>query len=340
VLRFVLTRLSLVIPTFLGVTFLAFLLIHLVPGDPIETMAGERGIDPVRHAALMKEYGLDQPWAVQYGIYLLHLLKGDLGKSMITHEPVIREFATLFPATLELSLCAVLFAIFLGLPFGMIAAIKRNTIFDHGIMSISLAGYSMPIFWWGLLLILLFSGELGWTPVSGRVSALYFIEPTTGFLLIDSLLSDDSGAFRSTVAHLILPTIVLGTVPLAIIARMTRSSMLEVLGEDYIRTARAKGVFEKVIVSRHALRNALLPAITVIGLEFAFLIGGLVVTEQVFNLNGIGKLFVQSVTRHDFTLIQGMVMLFALFYVLVNLAVDLLYAALDPRIRLSGGAAK
>ena len=145
-LRFVLTRLSLVIPTFLGVTFLAFLLIHLVPGDPIETMAGERGIDPVRHAALMKEYGLDRPWAVQYGIYLLHLLKGDLGKSMITHEPVIREFATLFPATLELSLCAVLFAIFLGLPFGMIAAIKRNTIFDHGIMSISLAGYSMPIF--------------------------------------------------------------------------------------------------------------------------------------------------------------------------------------------------
>ncbi len=332
-LRFVLTRLSLVIPTFVGVTLLAFLLIHLVPGDPIETMAGERGIDPARHAALMKEYGLDQPWTVQYGIYLLHLLHGDLGKSMITHEPVVSEFTTLFPATLELSLCAVLFAILLGLPAGMIAAIRRNTIFDHGIMGISLAGYSMPIFWWGLLLILLFSGTLGWTPVSGRISALYFIEPTTGFLLIDSLLSDDPGAFRSAVAHLILPTIVLGTVPLAIIARMTRSSMLEVLGEDYIRTARAKGLAPFRVVGIHALRNALIPVITIIGLQVGTLFAGAILTETIFSWPGVGKWLVDAIGRRDYPVLQGGVLLIGTVVMGVNLVVDLLYGLINPRIR-------
>src|SRR5919112_1940726 len=241
-LRFILTRVSLIIPTFLGITLLAFFLIRLVPGDPIETLAGERGIDPARHEQLRKEYGFDQPIFVQYGIYLARVLQGDLGKSIVTRESVLTEFWTLFPATIELATCAILFALVLGLPAGILAAVRRNSIFDHGVMGISLAGYSMPIFWWGLILILLFSVQFDLTPVSGRIDVLYYIEPVTGFLLIDSLLSDEEGAFASAVEHLILPTIVLGTVPLAVIARMTRSAMLEVLGEDYTRTAKAKGL--------------------------------------------------------------------------------------------------
>ncbi|MEP6724086.1 MAG: ABC transporter permease subunit, partial [Variovorax sp.] len=221
-LRFLLTRLSLLVPTFLGMTLLAFFLIRLVPGDPIETMAGERGIDPVRHAELLKAYGFDKPLLVQYGIYIGRVLQGDLGKSVITQEPVMSEFLALFPATVELAVCAILFALVLGIPAGMLAAVKRNSIFDHGVMATSLTGYSMPIFWWGLLLILFFSVQLGWTPVSGRIAVQYYIEPTTGFLLIDSLKADEPGAFWSAAQHLILPTIVLGTNPLAVIARMTR----------------------------------------------------------------------------------------------------------------------
>ena len=215
-IRFVLTRLSLVIPTFLGITLLAFILIRLVPGDPIETLAGERGLDPARHEALRKEYGFDKPVLVQYGTYIAHVLQGDLGRSLITHEPVLSEFRSLFPATVELALCAIAFALPMGLAVGMFAAVRRNSIFDHGVMAISLTGYSMPIFWWGLLLIILFSVQLDLTPVSGRISAMYFVEPVTGFLLIDALLSDQDGAFLSAVTHLILPTVVLGTVPLAV----------------------------------------------------------------------------------------------------------------------------
>src|SRR3954471_7923335 len=210
-LRFLLTRLSLVIPTFFGMTLLAFFLIRLVPGDPIETMAGERGIDPVRHEKLLKEYGFDQPVITQYGIYIGRVMHGDLGKSVITQEPVMSEFLALFPATVELAVCAILFALLLGIPAGIIAAVKRNSLFDHGVMATSLTGYSMPIFWWGLLLILLFSVQWGMTPVSGRIPVQSSIEPTTGFLLVDSLLPGHKGAFWPTASHLILPTIVLGT---------------------------------------------------------------------------------------------------------------------------------
>src|SRR5437879_12131316 len=224
-LRFVSTRLSLVVPTFIGITLLGFGLLRLSPGDPIETMAGERGIDPARHAELRKEYGFDQPVLVQYGFYLSRLVRGDLGRSIVTHEPVISEFTTLFPATIELAVCAILFALCFGLPAGIVAAVRRNSIFDHGVMGVSLTGYSMPIFWWGLLLILLFSVQLGWTPVSGRIAVQYFVEPVTGFLLVDTLLAGDGGAFRSAASHLILPTIVLGTVPLAVSDRLTRSAL-------------------------------------------------------------------------------------------------------------------
>jgi dipeptide transport system permease protein len=333
VLRFLLTRASLVIPTFLGITLVAFFLIRLVPGDPIETMAGERGIDPVRHAELRAEYGFDKPLLVQYGIYLERLAHGDLGRSISTKEPVIAEFASLFPATIELGVCAILFALLVGLPAGILAALRRNSVFDHGVMGLSLTGYSMPIFWWGLLLILLFSVQLGWTPVSGRIDVRYFIEPVTGFLLIDTLLSDESGAFASALSHLILPAVVLGTVPLAVIARMTRSAMLEVLGEDYMRTARAKGLPAWRIVGLHALRNALIPVVTVIGLQVGVLFTGAILTETIFSWPGIGKWLIEAIGRRDYPVLQGGILLIGAVVMAVNLIVDLAYGLVNPRIR-------
>ena len=332
-LRFLLTRLSLVIPTFFGMTLLAFFLIRLVPGDPIETLAGERGIDPMRHEMLRKEYGLDRPVMVQYGIYISRVLHGDLGKSMITQTPVLSEFGALFPATIELALCAIIFALVVGIPAGIIAAVRRNSIFDHGVMGVSLTGYSMPIFWWGLLLILLFSVQLGWTPVSGRISVQYFIEPVTGFLTIDALLSGEKGAFKSAVSHLILPTVVLGTQPLAIIARMTRSAMLEVLGEDYIRTARAKGLSTIRVIAVHALRNALIPVVTVIGLQIGVLFTGAILTETIFSWPGVGKWLIEAISRRDYPVLQGGVLLLGLVVMAVNLLVDVTYGVINPRIR-------
>src|SRR6478609_6827030 len=330
-LRFLLTRVSLIIPTFIGITLVAFFLIRLVPGDPIETMAGERGIDAATHAKLLTEFGLDQPLYVQYGYYIDRVLHGDLGKSIITRSPVITEFKALFPATIELGTAAILFALLIGLPAGMLAAIKRNSIFDHGVMALSLTGYSMPIFWWGLLLILLFSVQFGITPVSGRIAVLHFIQPVTGFLLIDTLLVGDYAAFRSALWYLILPAIVLGTVPLAVIARMTRSAMLEVLGEDYIRTARAKGLPPWRVVGLHALRNALIPVVTVIGLLVGTLFGGAILTETIFAWPGVGKWLVDSISRRDYPSVQGGVVLIASIVMLVNLGVDLLYGVINPR---------
>jgi dipeptide transport system permease protein len=332
-LRFILTRVGLVIPTFIGITFLAFFLVRLIPGDPIETLAGERGIDPARHEMLRKEYGFDRPILVQYAIYIGHLLRGDFGRSIITRDPVLSEFLALFPATVELSLCAILFALILGIPAGIIAAVKRNSVFDHGVMGVSLAGYSMSIFWWGLLLILLFSVQLGWTPVSGRIAVRYFVEPVTGFLLIDTLLSDEKGAFASAVSHLVLPTIVLGTVPLAVIARMTRSAMLEVLGEDYIRTARAKGLAPSRVIGVHALRNALIPVVTVIGLQIGVLATGAILTETIFSWPGVGKWLIEAINRRDYTVLQGGTLLIGIVVMAVNLLVDVTYGIINPRIR-------
>jgi dipeptide transport system permease protein len=332
-LRFILTRVSLIIPTFIGITLLVFCLIRLVPGDPIETMAGERGIDPVRHEQLRKEYGFDKPILVQYGNYIVRVLQGDLGRSIVTKASVLTEFSTLFPATIELALCAILFALIIGIPAGILAAVKRNSIFDHGVMGISLTGYSMPIFWWGLILILLFSVQLGWTPVSGRIDVMYYIEPVTGFLLIDSWFSEDEGAFLSALGHLVLPTIVLGTVPLAVIARMTRSAMLEVLGEDYIRTAKAKGLSRFRIIALHALRNALIPVVTVIGLQVGVLFTGAILTETIFSWPGVGKWLIEAIFRRDYPVLQGGALLLGIVVMSVNLLVDLAYGLINPRIR-------
>lgn len=332
-LRIVLSRFGLLIPTFIGMTLAAFFLIRLIPGDPIETLAGERGIDAARHAQLLKEYGLDQPLVTQYGIYLNKVLHGDLGKSMITQTPVLQEFLSLFPATVELAVCAIILAVLLGIPAGILAAVKRNSIFDHGVMGLSLTGYSMPIFWWGLLLILLFSVQFDLTPVSGRIAVEFFIEPRTGFLLIDSLLSDSEGAFKSTVLHLVLPTIVLATNPLAVIARMTRSAMLEVLGEDYIRTAKAKGLSTIRIVAVHALRNALIPVLTVVGLQVGMLFTGAILTETIFSWPGVGKWLIEAISRRDYPVLQGGMLLLGAVVMTVNLLVDITYGLINPRIR-------
>ena len=332
-LRFVLTRLGLVIPTFLGIILLTFILIRLVPGDPVEVRVGERGISPERHAQLLHDMGLDRPLYVQFFDYVGGVLQGDLGTSVITQRPVMDEFLTLFPATLELAIFGMIFAVLIGLPAGVLAAVKRGSVYDHAVMGTSLTGYSMPIFWWGLLLILFFSVNLGWTPVAKRLSDDYFVDEVTGFMLIDTLLSDEKGSFLDALHHLILPTIVLGTVPLAVIARMTRSAMLEVLGEDYIRTARAKGLSVYRIVAVHALRNALVPVVTVIGLQVGILMGGAILTESVFSWPGIGKWLVESIGRRDYPALQGGVLVIAALVMAANLVVDLLYGVLNPRIR-------
>jgi len=330
---FLLKRLGLVLPTFLGITILVFSLIRLLPGDPVEALSGERGMTPERYQRLIHEFGLDRPLYVQYGEYVWRALHGDLGLSTITHEPVFREFIARFPATIELSVCAMLLALLIGLPAGMLAAVKRNTVWDYSVMGASLTGFSMPIFWWGLLLILTFSVWLGWTPVSGRIAIQFDIPPVTGFMLIDSLLSSDKGAFKSALSHLILPSIALGTIPLAVIARMTRSSMLEVLREDYVRTARAKGASTVRVIGVHALRNALIPVVTTAGLQVGTLLAGAILTETIFSWPGIGKWLVEAIGRRDYPAVQGGILLSATTIIAVNLVVDLLYGVINPRIR-------
>ena len=331
--RFLVTRISVIVPTFVAVTFLSFLLIHLVPGDPIETRSGEHGIAPERLAELRHQFGLDQPLWRQFVHYEQQVASGDLGTSILTQDSVWREFLQLFPATIELSVCAILFAVLVGMPLGVIAAVRRGTAFDYGLMGVSVVGASMPIFWWGLMVILLFSVSLGWTPVSGRISDAFYIEPVTGFMLIDCWYSTDAGACVSAASHLILPMIVLGTVPLAVVARMTRSAMLEVLNEDYIRTARAKGLSAPRVVVVHALRNALIPVVTVIGLQVGSLLSGAILTETIFAWPGVGHWLVESVQRRDYPVVQGGVLLIATLVMLVNLGVDLMYGLLNPRIR-------
>ena len=288
-LRFLLARLAVLVPTFVGVALIAFSFIRLLPGDPVALLSGERVMSPERHAEISRALGLDRPLPVQFLDYVGGVLTGDFGTSIVTKEPVLRSFLALFPATLELSLCAILFAVAVGVPAGVFSALRRGSALDQALMGVALVGYSMPIFWWGLLLIILFSGVLGWTPVSGRISLLFFFPPVTGFMLVDSLLSGQDGAFRSAVSHLVLPTIVLGTIPLAVIARQTRSAMLEVLGEDYVRTARAKGLSPFRVTGVHALRNAMIPVVTTIGLQVGALLAAAYRTKPILTWRGFGK---------------------------------------------------
>jgi len=333
---FLARRLALVLVTVFGITVFAFALIHLIPGDPVTLMFGERNVDPAQLAALRAQLGLDRPLVVQYGLYVWRALHGDLGTSLATHDSVMIEFLTYFPATIELAVSAMLLAILLGVPAGIIAALRRGGTTDYSVMGLALAGYSMPIFWWAILLILLFSVTLGITPVSGRVDIAYDIQPVTGFMLIDSLLSDDSGAFRSALSHLVLPAVALGTIPLAVIARMTRSAMLEVLNEDYVRTARAKGLSPLRVVGLHALRNALIPVITVVGLQVGSLFGGAVLTETIFAWPGVGNWLIHGIQRRDYPVLQGGILMVAVVVILVNLTVDILSSMVNPRMRHRG----
>ncbi|EPA9088532.1 dipeptide ABC transporter permease DppB [Serratia marcescens] len=335
-LQFILRRLGLVIPTFIGITLLTFAFVHMIPGDPVTIMAGERGISAERHAQLMAEMGLDKPLYQQYFAYVSNVLHGDLGTSLKSRISVWSEFVPRFQATLELGFCAMLFAVLVGIPVGVLAAVKRGSVFDHTAVGISLTGYSMPIFWWGMMLIMLVSVQLNLTPVSGRISDTVFLDdsqPLTGFMLIDTLIWGEPGDFIDAVMHMILPAIVLGTIPLAVIVRMTRSSMLEVLGEDYIRTARAKGVSRMRVIVVHALRNALLPVVTVIGLQVGTMLAGAILTETIFSWPGLGRWLIDALQRRDYPVVQGGVLLVACMIILVNLLVDVLYGVVNPRIR-------
>ena len=332
-LKLLLQRLAGLLPTLLGVSLVAFGLIRLVPGDPIAIMMGERALDAATHARLMHELGLDQPLWRQYLAYLGGLLQGDLGQSLVSKEAVSAEFAALFPATAELALAAQGLAIVLGLSLGMAAALKRGSLLDQAVMGLATLGKSVPVFWWGLILIMSFSVGLGWTPVSGRVAVEYEIQRVTGFMLIDAALHDEPGAWWSALRHLLLPALVLGTASTAVIARMTRSSLLEVLREDYMRAARARGLGPLRLVLVHGLRNALTPVLTVIGLQIGSLLAGAVLTETIFSWPGIGKWLIDAIGRRDYPVVQAGILISACIVIAVNLLVDLLYGLANPRMR-------
>lgn len=324
----------LVIPTILGASVIAFALIRLIPGDPVLNLLGERGADPTVVAELREKFGLDQSLPVQYLNFIGNALKGDMGNSLVSNRPVTEEFLSRFPATIELSIVALLWSTLLGIPLGVLAALKKNSVFDYSVIGVSLVGYSMPIFWWGLILVIVFSVGLGWFPVSGRIEVIYEVPLKTGFYLIDSWFSEESvSAFLSSLRHLVLPAVVLGTIPLAVLARMTRSSILEVLGEDYIRTARSKGLDSFRVVFIHALRNALIPIATVLGVLVGTLLTGAVLTETIFSWPGIGRWLVKSVEARDYPVIQAGVLYLSFIIVMVNLMVDVSYLWINPRLR-------
>ena len=333
-LIFALRRLALTIPTFVGLMFVTFAAIRLVPGDPVETRTGQHAMSAERLAYFRHELGLDLPVWRQFAGYAWNVLHGDFGVSLSTQQKVLSEFLTLFPATLELSIFALAFAVGLGVPFGAIAAIRRGGWIDQALMTLALIGYSMPIFWWGLVLVMVVAVNWGFFPTDARIDPIQFdLPPVTGFMTIDAWLSGQEGAVRDALKHLVLPAIVLGTVPLGFIARMTRSSMLEVLSEDYVRTARAKGLSPFRVVGIHALRNAMLPVITAIGLSVSGLMAGAVLTETIFSWPGVGKWLIDSISRRDYPALQGGVLLVSTIVVLVNMLVDILYGVADPRIR-------
>ena len=331
---FISKRLLKAIPTLLGVTLVAFFILRLVPGDPIQQLLGERGSDKQVAQELRQSLGLDKALTTQYFLFLKSLSRGDFGQSIITAEPVAKDFFAHFPATVELSFCALLWAILLGIPLGLISAIKQNQWIDKLIIGFSLFGFSMSIFWWALMLILLFSVHLGWTPVSGRLSAIYEINSITGFYLIDAWFSEDSlKVFLNSLKHLILPSLTLGTIPLAFIVRMTRSSILEVLKKDFIRTAQAKGLSFYVILFYHAFSNALIPIITILGFLIASLLTGAVLTETIFAWPGIGQWFVGALFARDYPVITGGALLMAFIIIGINICVDIAYVKADPQVR-------
>ena len=328
---FILRRILVVLPTLLGVSIIIFLMLAITPGDPAELLLGERATKESLEA--MREYlGLQKPLYVQYGLFLKRVAKFDLGETIWTRQKVSIEIMERFPATIELALAAMIISTFFGILLGIISATKQYSWFDYASMLGSLFGVSMPVFWLGLVLMLIFALNLGWFPMSGRIGVDIDLTVITNLFIIDSILTRNWEALRSALMHLTLPAFALSTIPLAIVARMTRSSMLEVLRQDYIKTARAKGLSEFKIVLKHALRNGLIPVVTVVGLQFGILLGGAILTETVFAWPGVGKWLFDGVVKRDYMVIQGGCLLVATIFVFVNLIVDVLYAIINPRI--------
>lgn len=329
-----LRRLFGLLPVLFGITLLVFLFLKLIPGDPAVAILGERGT-PEQVEALREKLGLNRPLHEQYLAFLRRVLTGDLGVSAVSTIPVWEELKRRWPATFELALSAILVAVLLGIPAGILAAIRKNTLWDNLSMSLSLVGVSMPVFWLGLLLVYLFAVHLHWLPTGGRLSTETGIgfQPLTGFYVLDGLLQRDFRLLADALAHLVLPALTLGTIPLAILARITRSAMLEVLSQDYVRTARAKGLSERQVILKHAFKNALLPVVTVVGLQFGTLLGGAILTETIFSWPGIGSYIYEGILNRDYPVVQSGVLVVALVFVLINLLVDLSYALLDPRIQ-------
>jgi len=333
-LGYVLKRVLQLVLILLGVSVLVFLMLRLIPGDSARLLLGEFA-SPEELARLRTQLGLDQPLITQYGIYLSRILHGDFGNSVRTGAPVIGEIGARLPATAELSVAAMLIAVTVGISAGVLSAVRQYSLLDYGAMLLALIGVSMPIFWLGLMLIYAFSVKLSLLPMMGRISMGVDIPAVTGFMLVDTLLAAQFSAFWDALWHLVLPSLTLATIPMAIVARMTRSSMLEVLNRDYVRTARAKGMDERVVILRHALWNAFLPVVTIIGLNFGILLGGAVLTETIFSWPGLGRYVVDSLMARDYAAVQACILMFSLIMAVCNLMVDMVYMLLDPRIRYS-----
>jgi peptide/nickel transport system permease protein len=333
-LRFVVRRLLLLIPILIGLSILVFLWIRALPGSPATALLGERATTEAIEA-LNEQYGLNDPIYEQYWRYLQQLGSFDFGDSVTSRRPVFDEFLERFPATIELAIAAMIFSIFLGIPLGFLAAKRYGSFFDHFSLFASLLGISIPIFVLAILLKYVFAVQLGWLPTVGRMSVLIDIPHPTNFYVIDAILAGDPEALWDVIKHLILPAIALGTIPLAIITRITRAAVLDVQNEDYVRTARAKGVSPRAVDSRHVLRNAMLPIATIIGLQTGLLLSGAVLTETVFAWPGIGTWLVEAIETRNYAVLQGGILFIAIVFVFVNLIVDVSYAFLNPRIRLS-----
>lgn len=330
--RYAVRRALTVIPVLLGVSVLVFGFIHLIPGDPAQTMLGERAT-PEKVAAVKKQLGLDRPIYEQYLIYLGKVLRGDLGVSIVRGDPVTVDLLRRFPATVELATSAILLAIALGIPIGIVSAVWRNSLMDSLSRLWALTGVSMPIFWLGVMLAWFFGVQLRWLPTGFRLGSSTVFEPWTNFVILDAVLQRNWDVLGDALRHLVLPAVALATIPLAVIARMTRASMLEVLSKDYIRTAEAKGLPQAAVILRHALRNALLPILTVVGLQIGRLLAGAILTETIFSWPGIGLWVYEAIESRDYAIVQGASLFIAVIFVTVNLVTDLLYAAVDPRIK-------
>jgi peptide/nickel transport system permease protein len=330
--QYVIKRFLTIVPVLVGISIIVFGFIHLIPGDPAVTMLGERAT-PERVKEVRTQLGLDEPLYTQYFIYLGKIVRGDLGASILRGDPVLLDLVRRFPATVELAFSAILIAVLVGIPAGIVSAVWRNSVFDGCSRIMALTGVSMPIFWLGLMLAWVFGVMLGWLPTGFRLGTNVTLVPVTHFNLLDSVLTGNGAALVASVRHLVLPAVALSTIPMAVITRMTRASLLEVLSQDYIRTAESKGLPQRAVVLRHAMRNALLPVMTVTGLQVGRLLAGAILTETIFSWPGIGLWIYEAIQARDYPIVQGATLFIATIFVTVNLITDCLYATVDPRIK-------